>query len=62
MRGGTASSVGGVSAGGLPNNALNAHGKKTSDPQGQVPARHREMQGRGSIFLGKARICFILAV
>lgn len=30
--------------------------------QGQVLARHREMQGRGSTFLGKARICFTLAV
>lgn len=30
--------------------------------QGQVLARHREMQGRGSTSLGKARICFILAV
>lgn len=30
--GGTASCVGRVSAGGLPTNTLNAHGRKTSDP------------------------------
>ena len=72
MRRVVATHAGGVNAGGLPAIMLAAHGMKASDwwpgpcpaaapQQDQGPARCREVQGRGSIFLGKERICFVLA-